>query len=86
VSDKLKKIVGEVGEGLVDLLTPDVQEDAPQATPTVPVTASPDGIPEYNPPKGWAPRTPPTADDEEERLAEAFGAPVDGIYAPRGDA
>jgi hypothetical protein len=81
VSDKLKK----VGEVLLDLATPDTQEAAPQASPTVPVSMSSDGIAEYNPPAGWEPRTPPTADDEEEKLAEAFGAPVNGIYAPRED-
>jgi hypothetical protein len=40
------------------------------------------GQQEFNPPAGWEPRTPPTAADEEERLTEAFGAPVKGVYAP----
>lgn len=38
--------------------------------------------PEHNPPKGWAPPTPPTADDEAQILAEAFGEPENGVYAP----
>jgi hypothetical protein len=78
VSDKLKK----VGEVLLDLATPDTQEAAPQASPTVPVSMSSDGIAEYNPPADWAPAEPPTAADEEEKLTEAFGEPVNGVYAP----
>lgn len=42
----------------------------------------PPKIPEHNPPKGWKPPTPPTSDNEEQILAEAFGEPVEGIYAP----
>lgn len=40
------------------------------------------GPEEFNPPADWEPPVPPTADDEEEKLREAFGEPVDGIYAP----
>ncbi|MGW0682856.1 hypothetical protein ACWD2L_05775 [Streptomyces sp. NPDC002754] len=41
-----------------------------------------DGPEEFNPPADWNPPTPPTDPNEEELLAEAFGEPVGGIYAP----
>lgn len=40
------------------------------------------GQQEFNPPADWAPPEPPTAADEEEKLTEAFGEPVKGVYAP----
>jgi hypothetical protein len=40
------------------------------------------GEQQFNPPAGWEPPTPPTADDEEEKLKAAFGDPVKGVYAP----
>lgn len=37
----------------------------------------------FDPPEGWGPLTnAPTSDDEYDVLTEAFGDPVDGIFAP----
>jgi hypothetical protein len=42
-----------------------------------------DEVTEHNPPEDWRPPVPPTVENEEELLAEAFGEPDEhGVYAP----
>jgi hypothetical protein len=73
------KFVKRVEDAVVDFLTTD-------EVPASPVGAVVDeelGVDRYDPPADWDRREPPTSDDEEAALEEAFGAPNrDGIYAP----
>lgn len=78
----MSDISKKVKDALEDFLTTDAVVEADEVELPAASVDEDLGVDRHDPPPGWAPPEPPTSADEEEVLAEAFGEPQNGIYAP----